>query len=347
MSSKKYDVAVVIGRFQPVHNAHVEMLRRAGEQAERVIVVVGSAHKPRTYKNPWVSRERAAMLIEATVPLQKSTGAKYVIEHNRDTIYNDQAWAVRVQELVNKNCGPDAKIALFGHKKDPSSFYLNMFPQWEFVEQELIENLNATQIRQIYFSPDTFNFNWFSGVLPDSTIAYLRWFKDSPEYRTIVREKEFLEKYRKQFEVLPYPPIFVTADAVVIQSGHVLMVQRGADPGNGLWALPGGFVNAGTDRSVEDAALRELREETGIKVPEKVLRGSIAGSRVFDAVERSQRGRTITHAFHFSLQEGEWNLPKVKGADDAERAQWIPIANLNSEEIFEDHYDIIQHFLGR
>lgn len=345
--SKRFDVAVVIGRFQPVHNAHVEMLRRAGEQAERVIVVVGSAHKPRTYKNPWVSRERAAMLIEATVPLQKSTGAKYVIEHNRDTIYNDQAWAVRVQELVNKNCDPDAKIALFGHKKDPSSFYLNMFPQWEFVEQELIENLNATQIRQIYFSPDTFNFNWFSGVLPDSTIAYLRWFKDSPEYRTIVREKEFLEKYRKQFEVLPYPPIFVTADAVVIQSGHVLMVKRGADPGNGLWALPGGFVNAGTDRSVEDAALRELREETGIKVPEKVLRGSIAGSRVFDAVDRSQRGRTITHAFHFSLQEGEWNLPRVKGADDAERAQWIPIANLNSEEIFEDHYDIIQHFLGR
>ena len=71
--SKRFDVAVVIGRFQPVHNAHVEMLRRAGEQAERVIVVVGSAHKPRTYKNPWVSRERAAMLIEATVPLQKST----------------------------------------------------------------------------------------------------------------------------------------------------------------------------------------------------------------------------------------------------------------------------------
>ena len=344
---KKYDVAVVIGRFQPVHNAHVEMLRRAGEQANKVVIIVGSAHKSRTYKNPWVSRERAAMLIEATVPLQKSTGAKYVIEHNRDTIYNDQAWAVRVQELVNKNCGPDAKIALFGHKKDPSSFYLNMFPQWTFVEQELIENLNATQIRQIYFSPDTFNFNWFSGVLPDSTIAYLRWFKDSPEYNQVVREREFLEKYKKQAAVYPYPIIYVTADAVVMQAGHVLMVQRGADPGNGLWALPGGFVDAVGDRTMEDAALRELREETGIKVPEKVLRGSIRGNHVFAAPDRSQRGRTITHAIHIALEDGEWNLPKVKGSDDAARARWIPISKLNSEEIFEDHYDIIQYFLGK
>ena len=100
--SKPYNVAVVIGRFQPVHNAHVEMLRRAGQSADTVVVIAGSANRPRTYKNPWVSRERGAMLVEACVPLQASTGATYRIEHNVDTIYNDQAWAVRVQELVAK-----------------------------------------------------------------------------------------------------------------------------------------------------------------------------------------------------------------------------------------------------
>jgi bifunctional NMN adenylyltransferase/nudix hydrolase len=287
------------------------------------------------------------MLTEAITSLQDKTGAEYHIEHNIDTIYNDQAWVVRVQELVGRHCQEGDSVALFGHKKDSSSFYLNMFPQWQFVPQNLIENLNATEIRKIYFTPDLCNLNWFRGVVPESTVAYLRWFKDSPEYNQVVREKEFLEKYKQQQAAYPYPIIFVTADAVVIQSGHVLMVKRGADPGNGLWALPGGFVDAVGDRTMEDAAIRELREETGIKVPEKVLRGSIVGNRVFDAPDRSQRGRTITHAFHISLQEGEWNLPKVKGADDAERAQWIPIANLRSEEIFEDHYDIIMHFLGK
>ena len=158
---------------------------------------------------------------------------------------------------------------------------------------------------------------------------------------------EYLEKYKKQAAAYPYPIIFVTADAVVMQAGHVLMVQRGADPGNGLWALPGGFVDATGDRTMEDAALRELREETGIKVPEKVLRGSIRGNHVFAAPDRSQRGRTITHAIHIALEDGEWNLPKVKGSDDAARAKWIPISRLNSEEIFEDHYDIIQYFLGK
>jgi bifunctional NMN adenylyltransferase/nudix hydrolase len=345
--NKRFDVAVVIGRFQPVHNAHVEMLRRAGEQANQVVVIVGSAAKPRTYKNPWVSREREAMLIEAVAPLQESTGARYHIEHNRDTIYNDAAWVVRVQELVSRHSQEGDRVALFGHKKDASSFYLNMFPQWTFVQQDLIENLNATEIRNIYFTPEVCNLNWFKGVLPDTTLAYLRWFKDSPEYNQVVRERQFLDKYRKQQAAYPYPIIFVTADAVVIQSGHVLMVQRGADPGNGLWALPGGFVDATGDRTMEDAAIRELREETGIKVPEKVLRGSIQGNRVFDAPDRSQRGRTITHAFHICLEDGEWNLPRVRGSDDAARAQWIPISRLNSEEIFEDHYDIIMHFLGK
>lgn len=344
---KKYNVAVVIGRFQPVHNAHVEMLKRAGEQADRVVIIVGSANRPRTFKNPWLSRERAAMLTEAVTPLQDKTGAEYHIEHNIDTIYNDQAWVVRVQELVGRHCQEGDSVALFGHKKDSSSFYLNLFPQWQFVQQDLIENLNATEIRKIYFTPELCNLNWFRGVVPESTVAYLRWFKDSPEYNQVVREKEFLEKYKRQQAAYPYPIIFVTADAVVMQAGHVLMVRRGADPGNGLWALPGGFVDAVGDRTMEDAALRELREETGIKVPEKVLRGSIAGNHVFAAPDRSQRGRTITHAFHICLDDGEYNLPKVKGADDAERAQWIPISQLKSEEIFEDHFDIIQFFLGK
>ena len=62
----------------------------------------------------------------------------------------------------------------------------------------------------------------------------------------------------------------------------------------------------------------EVFEETKIKVPEKVIRGSIKEMKNFDAIERSARGRTITHAFKIVLQDGE--LPKVKGSDDAEKA---------------------------
>ena len=86
--------------------------------------------------------------------------------------------------------------------------------------------------------------------------------------------------------------------------------------------------------------IRELREETGLKIPAPVLRGSLQGSRVFDGVDRSERGRVITHAFAISLPDGP--LPKVKGMDDADKARWVPLSEVKSSECFDDHYEIIQ-----
>jgi bifunctional NMN adenylyltransferase/nudix hydrolase len=218
-----------------------------------------------------------------------------------------------------------------------------MFPQWGFEEVELLEPLDATDIRELYFKRDV-NMKFIQGVVPRTTFDFLDAFKGSLDYEQIIREREFVLNYKKQYASLPYPPIFSTADAVVIQSGHVLMVKRRAEPGKGLWALPGGYVNAQTDKSVEAAMLRELREETMIKVPAPVLKGSIVRSKVFDAIDRSPRGRIITHAFHIILPDGE--LPKVKGSDDAEKARWVPIAEVRSDQCFEDHYEILQHFVG-
>jgi bifunctional NMN adenylyltransferase/nudix hydrolase len=337
--SKKYDTLVLIGRFQPFHNAHLEIIKRSTALCNKLIVIMGSANQPRTYKNPFNVEERARMIRSATAGL----ALQIVIESNTDTIYNDQAWAVRIQTLVNKNIEFGESIAIIGHKKDDSSFYLDMFPQWGYENVEEIEPLSAVNIRDLYFK-EAVNYKFIKGVLPETTYNFLLDFAHTDEYRQIIKEREFVETYKKQYASLPYPPIFSTADAVVVQSGHVLMIKRRAEPGKGLWALPGGYVNANTDKSVEDAAIRELREETKIKVPEPVLRGNIVRAKVFDAIDRSPRGRIITHAFYIQLPDGE--LPKVKGADDAEKARWVPISDVKSEECFEDHYEILQHFLG-
>ncbi len=337
--SKPYGTLVLIGRFQPLHNAHLEIIKRATALTDQLVIITGSAKQPRTYKNPFTSAERAQMIRAATAGLT----LKVFVEENVDTIYNDQAWAVRVQSIVSKYKILGTKTAVIGHKKDDSSFYLDMFPQWEYVDVEEIEPLSAVNIRDLYFKRGA-NMEFIRGVVPRTTFEFLSEFWKTDAYHQIIREREFVENYKKQYASLPYPPIFSTADAVVIQSGHVLMIRRRAEPGKGLWALPGGYVNANTDKSVEDAAIRELREETMIKVPAPVLRGSIVRSKVFDAIDRSPRGRIITHAFYIQLPDGE--LPKVKGSDDAEKARWVPIAEVKSEECFEDHYEIIQHFLG-
>lgn len=337
----KYDTAVIIGRFQPVHNAHVELINSALRLANQVVILVGSTGLPRTYKNPWTFDDRIRML--GTVFNDRPINERIHIEPLRDHLYNETAWIVSVQESVAKYTNSGDKIILVGHKKDKSSYYLDMFPQWAYQEVESFEPLDATSVRELYFREDATQ-SFIAGVIPNSVYNILSDFRNSDEYADIIREREFIEKYRKQFENLPYPPVFVTADAVVFCLGHVLMVRRRAFPGKGLWALPGGFLNAETDVSMESCALRELKEETKIDVPPRILQSKIVSHDVFDAIDRSSRGRTITHAFNIQLSDTA--LPKIKGGSDAESAAWIPIGDLRSEECFEDHFQILEHYVG-
>ncbi|MBD4036065.1 NUDIX domain-containing protein, partial [Xanthomonas citri pv. citri] len=85
-----------------------------------------------------------------------------------------------------------------------------------------------------------------------------------------------------------------------------------------LMALPGGFLDSG--EWLDDAFIRELREETKIKVPSPVIRGSVFGTMVADYPHRSMRGRVISRVYGIKLPDGP--LPEVKGRSDAKRAVW-------------------------
>jgi bifunctional NMN adenylyltransferase/nudix hydrolase len=341
--TKEFDTLVYIGRFQPFHNGHLKTIQKAQELASRVVVIVGSANEPRTYKNPFTFEERASM-IQKQIPWLDPVS----IEPLDNSAYNDAAWASNVQSIVSKYevMDEDSKTGIIGHKKDGSSYYLDMFPQWEFVDVPLVEPLDATEIRDKYFRTSG-NMNWFDGVVPPTTKNFLIDFSQTDEFSQLIKEREFIKTYKKQYEQLPYPPVFVTVDAVVFHAGSVLMVKRRSEPGKGLLAFPGGFLNANSDKSIEDGMVRELKEETKIDVPDKVIRGSIKKTRVFDKIDRSERGRTITHAYHIVFDDFRVNRPKVKGSDDAEKAMWIPINEIKRSDCFEDHYDMLMHFLGR
>ena len=347
---KRSDFAVYIGRFQPFHDGHLACVRHALGLAQHLIVLVGSINRPRTIRDPFGYAERREM-IEAALP--EALRERVVISGVSDRLYNLPRWVEGVQsaveEIVKAVAGPEASIALVGHRKDASSDYLDLFPQWELSPVEEISMLSATEIRDALLSAADAD---FAGVLdaqpiPPGVKAFLLdWVRAQPAaWEALRAEWTFIRRYKSQFAALPYPPIFQTVDAVVLQAGHILLVERGAHPGRGLLALPGGFL--GADETIEDAVIRELREETGIKVPEPVLRGSIRARARYDDPLRSMRGRTITDTFLIELRPGP--LPKVKGGSDARRAQWISLAELQSLEpkMFEDHYHIVQDLLGR
>lgn len=347
---KKYDAIVFIGRFQPFHNAHLDIVKKAYELTDNLILIVGSQYNPVSYKNPFqISLEHLdnysywSTLRQSILEVTQDN-ASLEIEIQED-IYGDSKWCNEVQEKV-KYCletfDASSKVGIIGCDKDESSYYLKMFPQWDLIEVPLEKNLSATQIRELYFVEEP-NMDFIRSVVPDRVFNHLNAMKSTEWHNHIVNERRFIETYKSQYASLPWPPTFVTVDSVVFQSGHVLMVRRNAYPGKGLIALPGGFLDANSDSSLEDAMIRELREETGLKVPSPVLRGSIKNTHVFDSIHRSSRGRTITHAFNIVLPDGE--LPRVKGGSDADKAFWIPFSELDPRQCFEDHYQIIRYFI--
>lgn len=364
-----FDYLVFIGRFEPFHNGHAAVARHALSRARKVIFLVGSANAPRTTRNPWTVAERAVMIEAALGP---SASGRLLIRPLRDHLYNESQWIAGVQRTVaeaiddddgSAATGPNgddattgtaaagaARIGLVGMDKDASSYYLREFPQWPLVDVQHTETLSATELRRYLFDAGDVDFHgallMLRGNVPAPVFEMLDAFrKSSPAYAQLVAEHRFIDDYRSSWDDAPYPPTFVTTDAVVEHSGHVLLVRRRAEPGRGLWALPGGFV--GQDETILDACLRELREETRLKLPAPVLKGSIRRQHVFDHPERSQRGRTITHGFHFAFPTGP--LPAVRGGDDADKARWVPVSEAleMGPKLFEDHLHILEFFLGR
>jgi bifunctional NMN adenylyltransferase/nudix hydrolase len=180
-------------------------------------------------------------------------------------------------------------------------------------------------------------------LVPAAIRQYLKAWTILPHYAQLVEEHRKLESYKAAWKAAPYPPIFVTVDALVKTAGHVLLVQRGDFPGKGLWALPGGFLDQ--HERLLTGAIRELHEETGLAVLPSTLAESLVGVKVFDHPDRSLRGRTITHAHCFDLNMDV--LPVVEGADDAAQATWVPIASLAAmeESFHDDHFHILDDFL--
>jgi bifunctional NMN adenylyltransferase/nudix hydrolase len=338
----KYDALVFIGRFQPFHNGHRAVVEAAIKQAKEVIVVVGSSFASRNIRNPFTFEERRQM-IKSVFP---DNNVKVVPVS--DYPYDDNKWVRAVQNVVHgalKWSADPIRIGLIGHEKDGSSYYLKIFKPlgWGNVSVPNVDEINATNIRNYGFENKTFRGIDSEKLLPKSVFTQLLSFQASPWFSNLITEFDMIRKYKAAWKAAPFPPTFMTVDAVVVQSGHILLVKRGDMPGKGLWALPGGFLNQG--ETMLDGALRELKEETKIKVPLPVLTGSIKDSKTFDAPNRSQRGRTITQAFYIDLGFAE-SLPKVKGSDDAEKAFWVPFHEVKQELMFEDHFHIIDHFIN-
>lgn len=273
----------------------------------------------------------------------RSDSQRLMIKPIIDVIYNNNLWRQNVNKVVAKTLGQKQGKIAFITTEEPSSYdYTKLFSAWKMIELKSKPKINATTIRKKYFTKP-FKFSEIAHLLPENVQDFLGKFSTQEDCIYLRKEQDYYIKYWASWECAPFPYTQVTVDALVTHLDKILMVRRGIIPGRGQLAFPGGFIEP--REQLADACIRELCEETNIKVPKDVLHNSIKDARVFSDPYRAARGRIITHSFHISL-DPSMKQPRVDGGDDAKSAFWVPISEVDPSKVFEDHYFVMQNMFG-
>lgn len=313
---------LIIGRFQPLHPGHKEIIRQAKSQCTNLVIIVGSANAARSIKNPYDYLERKA---DIELFIEHESIKDITIVPLNDYKYSNTQWISDVTTIAMEYSRGSKEVILFGHMKEGND-YLKWFPQYKFVNLTTPYDVNSTEIRQKRLATGL-----RSGFEPE-----------------VVADWKYFQNEQKLFQDYPFPETlsFSCADALVECSGHVLLIQRARAPGRGTWALPGGFKNR--SETFLDCAVRELQEETNVRVPEKVLRGSIVNKQLFDDPARGCGIPRVTLCVHFVISpNADGSLPRANGADDAMECGWFPIREvMTSMKLYDDHLSIISYMLG-
>jgi bifunctional NMN adenylyltransferase/nudix hydrolase len=147
--------------------------------ADRVVVVIGSANEARTLKNPFNTFERTNM-IAASLSLDEAQRVDIV---SVDDYADDRVWVAAVKgqvyRIVNRRAACHIRIAILGHARDASSFYLSLFPDWSLIALPEYQRISATNVRQHYYASGDIR------SVPRAVAEQLRKFQTSTNYQRI------------------------------------------------------------------------------------------------------------------------------------------------------------------
>lgn len=358
-AQRRHSLAVFIGRFQPAHIGHLAVILQALLVADYVLIAIGSANAARSHHAlPFTAAERETMIRLMLTPEQNM---RVRFAHVEDQ-GNMAKWTKLVRTAANEIEPDNKRITLIGHSKDNTSFYLKAFKGWDSREVENVEGISATDFRDYYFRDDFAVEKLLADkTLHDEVKHWLIDFVSTPDYAYLVDEAEKCRADREKYGDGPH----LAGDNIIIQGDHVLLIRRKNHPFKGKLAFPAGVINK--NERILDGTFRELVEETGIKVPEQVLRRSVIRTDYYDDPRRDPRYRMISFATLIYLDPQPpasmtdpkeiakfLELPRVKAADDAdvpfpERAgvfrYWAPIASLKREDMAFDSYTMLQNAL--
>jgi len=341
-------VGVMIGRFEGYHSGHHAHLVRASKENDQVIVLVGSSNSRISIKNPFNAIDRAILIyqnLEADPEVEKECYFKFA--YLPDNPLDNDVWAQTVRQTVEPYI-QGGVVTLYGCNKDESTFYLDMFPEWQQSFTDKGDGFDATELRKAWF--ESHQTGWglgkfvSSGHISAVTHDWLSTRKFDPNLQG---EWEYYKRESEMFASYPFPETltFCCADAVIKWKDEILFIIRARNPGKDCLALPGGFKNR--DESFFDAAMRECYEETRINIPPKALKQCFVWMNFYDDPHRSLGIPRCTLAVLFDVTEMFETRPEIYPADDAAGYKWIKENQIDdyARNIYDDHAHIVKQML--
>ncbi|CAG0975182.1 MAG: NUDIX hydrolase [Rhizobiaceae bacterium] len=134
---------------------------------------------------------------------------------------------------------------------------------------------------------------------------------------------------------MPAADVIPAVSVALLRGGHVLLVRRGREPSRGLYAFPGGRIEPG--ETVEEAARRELHEETGLAASDLAVLRNLA-------IDSRRDGRMVR--YRLTVLSGRWLAGEAIAADDAEAVGWFRFDELADLPITPSTLEIARELLG-
>ena len=243
---------------------------------DKIIIGIGSSQMHNTIYNPFTSDERKEMIKIAISKIKKKVEIICIPDIN-----DYPNWVKHVEKL----CG-NFNVIYSGNNIIKQLFSEN---KYEIRSIKLIHEISATQIREMIVKIDT---NWVDKV-PIKLVCYLS------NIKVAHRLREIYIKY-----ISPH----VTSDVIInYKNKGIILIKRKNEPFKDFWALPGGFIDTGKE-TIEECAVREVNEETSLKINIKDLKLL----RIYSYPYRDPRGHTISAVYYIDIKKG-----KLKAKDDA------------------------------
>ncbi len=335
VGSYPYVASVFIGRFQPFHNGHLNIVIRALKESEYLIMVLGGYRVSPSLRAPWSVAERIEMIKSC---LSSSQLKRIHFVQVRDRLYCEDMWINNVKGEVTKIAGSKLPVAIIGHEKDSSSYYLKAFPHWKFLETGNYEGINATDIRKKFFLSKQFETAYEK--IPKKIAFWLGKYRKSIHFKELKNKFLYVDKFLSDNKnILPYE----VCNSIIFCQGYVLFVKSKHPLRKGLFSLPEAKPVSNEDH--KKCSIRGILEETKISVSSKKIEASFLKEGVFNYPERFSLCKQRSYTFFYKLDENL--LPGVSQGKGIDLVEWVLLEDvyLLEDQIYSDHFQIIQWFI--